>query len=81
MNTAVSEACAFGAALSLYEEIAPSSASATEQRAVEVSMSIILDMFYQKILRIFGRIALVVDSMIGNSVESVKIASLKSVNR
>jgi hypothetical protein len=44
MNTAVSEACAFGAELSLYAVTTPSSAIAAEQSAVDVSMSMILDM-------------------------------------
>ena len=44
MNTAVSEVCAFGAELSRYAVTDPPSASATEQRAVEVSMSMILSM-------------------------------------
>ena len=41
-KTAVSEACALGAELSRYAVTAPSSASATEQSAVDVSISIIL---------------------------------------
>ena len=47
MNTAVSEACAFGAELSLYDTMAPSSASAVEQSAVDVSMSMILSILLQ----------------------------------
>ena len=44
MKTAVNEACALGAELSLYETIAPFSDNAVEQRAVDVSMSMILSM-------------------------------------
>jgi hypothetical protein len=44
MKTAVSDACALGAELSLYEIIAPFSANAVEQRAVDVSISNILSM-------------------------------------
>ena len=44
MKTAVSDACALGAELSLYDTISPFSANATEQRAVDVSMSMILSM-------------------------------------
>ena len=39
MKTAVSEACALGAELSRYAVICPFSANATEQSAVDVSMS------------------------------------------
>ena len=42
MNTAVSEACALGAELSLYDTMTPSSARAAEQSAVDVSMRMIL---------------------------------------
>ena len=45
-NGAVRDAWARGVSLSLYETILPSSTSAVEQRAVEVSMSMILDMVY-----------------------------------
>jgi hypothetical protein len=40
MKTAVSEAWAFGAELSRYDVMTPSSARAAEQRAVDVSMRI-----------------------------------------
>jgi len=42
MNTAVSEACAFGAELSLYATISLFSAKAVEHREVDVSISMIL---------------------------------------
>ncbi len=42
MNTAVSDACALGAELSLYDTTSPFSASAAEQRDVDVSMSMSL---------------------------------------
>ena len=42
MNTAVNDACALGAELSLYDTIVPFSANAAEQRAVDVSISMIL---------------------------------------
>ena len=42
MKTAVRDAWAFGAELSLYDTIAPFSAKAVEQSAVDVSMSMIL---------------------------------------
>ena len=45
MNTAVSEAWAFGAELSRYDVMAPFSASATEQRAVDVSMRMIFSIW------------------------------------
>ena len=46
-NTAVSEACALGVPLSLYEIILPSLAMAVEQSSVDVSRSIIVSMkFY-----------------------------------
>ena len=44
MNTAVREACAFGAELSLYETVSPFSTNAVEHSAVDVSISIILSM-------------------------------------
>ena len=45
MNTAVSEACAFGVALSRYDMMVPFSAKAVEQSAVEVSLSMSLSIF------------------------------------
>jgi hypothetical protein len=42
MNTAVSDACAFGAELSLYAVSTPFSANATEQSAVDVSINSML---------------------------------------
>ena len=44
MKTAVRDACALGAELSLYEIMAPFSANAVEQRAVDVSINNILSM-------------------------------------
>ena len=45
MKTAVSEACAFGAELSRYDVMAPSSANATEQSAVDVSIRMIFSIW------------------------------------
>ena len=49
MNTAVRDACAFGAELSRYAVTTPPSARATEQSAVEVSIRMILSigLFYK----------------------------------
>jgi hypothetical protein len=80
MNTEVREACAFGAELSLYAVTAPFSAIAAEHRAVDVSISMIRCIVYRNRLMMFGRMAFVVDSMIGNRAESEKKASFMSVN-
>ena len=49
-NTAVSDAWALGAELSRYETMAPFSARAVEQRAVDVSMSMILSIVIRVLL-------------------------------
>ena len=61
-NTAVKDACALGAELSRYAVTAPFSANATEHRAVDVSIKMILSIFngYESI-----------DLMKGNTVSEI----------
>ena len=79
MNTAVSEACAFGAELSRYAVIVPSSASAAEHNAVDVSMRRILSMSCQiSIPLLKGNMISAIVLIAGYSIESAMISFLGS---